>query len=148
MDDLDHELLLGLCADARVSFRELSRRVHLTPPAVANRIAALESAGIIRGYRAQLDPDRCGYPLTALISLSMPPAREAEFADFITGRTEVWDCWHVAGPFSMVLRAGFADTRAMDRFVKQLQTYGKTQTQIIFSAVKETPVLPVPPQPK
>ena len=144
MDEVDYKLLRALCGDARLSFRALSQQVHLTPPAVANRVAQLEQSGVLCGYRAKLDPERCGYPLTALISLSMAPAREAEFADFVAGRAEVWDCWHVAGPFAMVLRAGFADTRAMDRFVKLLQTFGKTQTQIIFSAVKEAPVLPAP----
>lgn len=142
MDEVDVQLLEQLCGDARASFREMSQRVHLTPPAVANRVAALESAGVIRGYRARLDPEQCGYPLTALISVSMPPTREKEFAAFVAGRAEVWECWHVAGPFSMVLRAGFSGPRAMDAFVRQLQAFGKTQTQMIFSAVKDAPVLP------
>lgn len=143
MDELDRKLLFLLAENARASFRELSQQVHLSPPAVAARIARLEREGLLLGYRALLAPEQCGYPLTALVSLSMPPAREPEFTAFIAGCPQVWECHHVAGPYSMVLRAGFSGTREMDRFVKRLQAFGKTQTQIIFSTVKDEPVLPV-----
>ena len=85
MDELDRKLLFLLAENARASFRELSQQVHLSPPAVAARIARLEREGLLLGYRALLAPEQCGYPLTALVSLSMPPAREPEFTAFIAG---------------------------------------------------------------
>lgn len=62
MDDMDWALLRELQADARLSFSELSRRVHLSPPAVAERVRRLEEAGVITGYHAHVDLTRAGAP--------------------------------------------------------------------------------------
>ncbi|PYC64738.1 hypothetical protein C7C45_30170, partial [Micromonospora arborensis] len=67
MDDMDWALLRELQADARLSFSELSRRVHLSPPAVAERVRRLEEAGVITGYHAHVDLTRAGRTGGALI---------------------------------------------------------------------------------
>ena len=57
-DPTDWRLLAELQADGRLSFNELARRVHLSPPAVAERVRRLEQAGVITGYAARVDPAR------------------------------------------------------------------------------------------
>jgi Lrp/AsnC family transcriptional regulator, leucine-responsive regulatory protein len=69
LDEIDWRLVEELQADSRQSFNALSRRVHLSPPAVAERVRRLEAAGVITGYRATIDPARAGQPLTAFIQL-------------------------------------------------------------------------------
>ena len=70
MDDTDWKLIGELGIDARQSYSELGRKVGLSQPATAERIKNLESAGIIRGYRVEVDREKMGYPITAFIRLT------------------------------------------------------------------------------
>src|SRR5437870_12146523 len=69
LDATDWKLLRELQKDARLSYSELGRRVGLSTPAAAERVRRLEDAGIITGYRAQIDPAKVGLSLLALIQL-------------------------------------------------------------------------------
>jgi Lrp/AsnC family leucine-responsive transcriptional regulator len=77
LDDVAWRILGALQADARLSFSELGRRVGLSPPAAAERVRRLEDAGILSGYRAELNLERLGFPITAIIRVSTP---EPQFA--------------------------------------------------------------------
>ena len=55
LDDIGRELLSALQEDARLSYAELGRRIGLSPAATAERLRRLEEAGIITGYRAEID---------------------------------------------------------------------------------------------
>lgn len=69
MDAVDRRLLAELQADARLSYNELSRRVSLSAPAVAERVRRLEADGVITGYHAHVDLTRSGLPITALVQI-------------------------------------------------------------------------------
>ena len=69
LDDLDWSILEELQADGRLSYKELGRRVNLSSPAVAERVRRLEESGVITGYRAQVDPGRAGYPISAFVEM-------------------------------------------------------------------------------
>jgi Lrp/AsnC family leucine-responsive transcriptional regulator len=72
IDDINWNILTALQTDARLSFRDLGRRVGLTAPAVAERVRRLEEAGVITAYRAVLNPDQLGRPIMAIIRVSAP----------------------------------------------------------------------------
>lgn len=74
LDDVNVRLLAELQADARLSLAELGRRVGLSPPAVAERVARLERERVILGYHARLDPRALGYALSAVIRAKPAPA--------------------------------------------------------------------------
>jgi Lrp/AsnC family transcriptional regulator, leucine-responsive regulatory protein len=76
LDDLDLALLRALSVDARQSQRALARAVGMSPPAVADRIARLERAGAIRGYRADIDWAALGYPVVVYLSVTAGPGME------------------------------------------------------------------------
>ncbi|MEU0790889.1 Lrp/AsnC family transcriptional regulator [Amycolatopsis sp. NPDC005961] len=69
LDDVDWRLLDLLQTDGRLSFKELGRRINLSPPAVAERVRRLEETGVITGYRAQVDARRAGQPLQAFVEM-------------------------------------------------------------------------------
>ena len=71
LDPLGWKLLVELQTDARISFAELGRRVGLSTPAVAERVRRMEDEGIIRAYRAEIDPSSVGLPITAFIRMSI-----------------------------------------------------------------------------
>ena len=67
LDSYDTRILSELQADARLSMAELGRRVHLSQPAVTERVRKLEAAGVITGYRATVEPRRLGYGIRAIV---------------------------------------------------------------------------------
>src|SRR5256885_17185608 len=73
LDGTNRRLLAELQADGRLSLAELGRRVGLSSPAVADRLARLERESVITGYRADIDPRALGYPLSAVIRIRPAP---------------------------------------------------------------------------
>lgn len=69
LDGLDRRILAELQNDGRLSFNELSRRVNLSAPAVADRVRRLTDRGVITGYHAHIDPAAAGLPVTALVRM-------------------------------------------------------------------------------
>jgi DNA-binding Lrp family transcriptional regulator len=85
-DDIDRKLLRELQLDARISYAELGRRVGLTTPAVIERVRKLEDAGIVTGYRVDIDTARIGLPITAFIRMSITGV---DYSHIIEGRTGI-----------------------------------------------------------
>lgn len=79
IDDVDRRILAELATDARLSYRELARRIGVAPGTVAERIDRLEDSKAITGYRAQIDPSALGYRTRAIIGLQVaqgPPVED------------------------------------------------------------------------
>jgi Lrp/AsnC family leucine-responsive transcriptional regulator len=133
LDDVNWQILIALQENARVSFSELGRRVGLTPPAVAERVRRLEEAGVITGYRAQLDVAKLGLPLSAIIRLA-PRARDArEVGRLVRSLPEVLECHHVTGEDCYVLRVAFPSMGHLESLLEQLLRCGVTTTSMVLS---------------
>ena len=133
MDKIDKKLLSLLQENARYPLKFLAEKVFLSSPAVSARIERLEKQGIIKGYHATLDPLTLGYHITAFINLTLEPHQKAEFYPFIEQCPNVLECNCVTGNYSMLIKVCFPSTQELDHFIGQIQTYGKTETQIVFS---------------
>ena len=138
MDKIDIKILSLLQENARHPLKYLAEKVFLSSPAVSARIERLENQGIIKGYHAALDPLTLGFHITAFINLTLEPHQKTEFYPFIEACPNVLECNCVTGNYSMLIKVCFPSTLELDHFIGQLQTYGKTETQIVFS----TPVQP------
>jgi len=100
MDRFDREILAVLQQDGRISNQDLAERIGLSPSPCLRRVRALEEAGIIAGYRAQLDAKKLGLSLMALIGISMDqhtPERFANLEAAIGGIPEVLECLLITG---------------------------------------------------
>ncbi|WP_343207903.1 Lrp/AsnC family transcriptional regulator [Anaerolentibacter hominis] len=133
MDDIDRKLIGLLQDNARYSLKQLAEQVFLSSPAVSSRIERLERAGLIVGYQAQVDPQKLGYPITAFINLEMTPKQKETFYSFIRSCPNVLECDCVTGMYCMLIKVAFSSTQELDAFIGQLQHFGSTQTQIVFS---------------
>lgn len=71
LDETDRNILAHLAADARLSHREIARRISMSPGAVSDRIDRLERRGVVRGYHADIDPVALGFPTEALIGIQV-----------------------------------------------------------------------------
>lgn len=138
MDKIDRRLMSLLQENARYSLKQLAEQVYLSSPAVSSRIERLEKEGYITGYQAQIDPEKLGYHITAFISLEMNPKQKPTFYPFISACNNVLECNCVTGNYSMLIKVAFPTTQELDTFIGQLQKFGNTQTQIVFSTAVPT----------
>ena len=100
LDKFDKQILQILQADGRVSNQELAEQIGLSPSPCLRRVKALEEAGLIIGYHAQLEPKLLGYRLMALIHISMDqhtPERFSNFEREISVIPEVLECLLITG---------------------------------------------------
>ncbi len=137
MDLIDLKLISLLQKNARVPLKQLAEQVFLSSPATAARIERLEKEGIITGYTARINHKKLGFPIIAFINLEVQPVQKPEFYPFISKHPNVLECSCVTGHYSMLIKVAFETTEALDVFIGKLQTYGSTETQIVFSTALE-----------
>ena len=138
MDKIDKELLRLLTENARMPLNQLAQKVFLSSPAVASRIEKLEREGIIQSYTTKVDYLKLGYPITAFINLEVQPQQKQSFYSYIESCPNVLECDCVTRRYSMLIKVAFPSTQELDSFIGQLQTYGNTETQIVFSTPVES----------
>jgi Lrp/AsnC family leucine-responsive transcriptional regulator len=134
VDSTNLRLLAELQADARLSLAELGRRVGLSSPAVADRLARLEENGVIRGYRAQLDPRALGYALSVVIRIRPAPRELRKVADVARDTPEVVQCDRVTGEDCYVMRAHVRDVEHLEEVIDRFAIYGQTTSSIVQSS--------------
>jgi Lrp/AsnC family transcriptional regulator, leucine-responsive regulatory protein len=130
-DQTDRRILGELAADGRVSFAELGRRVNLSAPAVAERVQRLERAGVIVGYRAQLDPRALGYPLTALVRVRPAPGRLPRIPELALEIPQVVECHRITGEDCFHLEVALRSIDELGPLLDRFLDYGDTTTSIV-----------------
>lgn len=131
IDNFDQKILQLLQQDARISHAEVGRQVHLSQPAVSERIKRLEAAGVIRGYRADINPKALGYHITAMIRISTQQGRP--YAEFVARCPEIIDCYTVTGEDGAVMRVLATDVEHLQRVINELNAFGSTSTAIVLT---------------
>ena len=144
MDKIDRKLIKLLQENARYPLKYLAEQVFLSPPAVATRIDKLEKSGVITGYSAKVDKLKLGYNITAFINLAMSPKEKPVFYPFINACPNVIECNCVTGAYSMLIKVAYETTLELDAFIGQLQKFGNTETQIVFSTPDEHRGIEIP----
>ncbi|MEL6838430.1 MAG: Lrp/AsnC family transcriptional regulator [Pseudomonadota bacterium] len=137
LDSMDAAILRELCADARIPRAELSRRVGLSAPSVADRIRRLEDVGIISGYGARIDPARLGYGLTILIRARPLPGEMANMIEAIQDTPQIVTCDRVSGEDCFVARAHVRDVAEMETVIDRIVPFGATNSSIVQSSPVE-----------
>ncbi|MCU6435692.1 Lrp/AsnC family transcriptional regulator [Undibacterium sp. Jales W-56] len=131
IDNFDRKILQLLQQDARMSHAEIGRQVHLSQPAVSERIKRLESAQVIRSYRAEINPKALGYQITAMIRLSTQQGRP--YAQYVADCPEIIDCYTVTGEDGAVMRVLATDVEHLQQIINQLNAFGSTSTAIVLT---------------
>ena len=134
LDGIGWALLHELQENARLSFSELGRRVGLTPPAVADRVRRMEEAGIIRGYRLDLDPARVGLPLQAVVRITHRGVNCLELGRIVSEYPEVLECHRITGAESYTLKVALRSVEHLQELIDRLMPYGETVTSIVLSS--------------
>lgn len=137
LDHIDKEILRMLQKNARMSLKDIAEAVYLSSPAVSVRIDNLMESGYIEGFHATVNPDKLGYHIKAFINLEVSPVDKDKFYPYINECKNVVECNCVTGDYSMLLEVLFPSTDELDQFIGELQQYGRTKTQIVFSTSVE-----------
>lgn len=137
MDKIDLKIIELLRQNSRTPIKQLAEHVFLSSPAVSARMENLEKENIITSYGVTLNYQKLGFPIKAFINLEVDPAQKPEFYEFIENCPNVMECNCVTGVYSMLIKVVFQSTQKLDTFISQLQQFGHTQTQIVFSTAVE-----------
>ena len=144
MDQTDRKILEALQRNGRMSNAELARDAGRAPSSMLERVRRLEERGIIRGYRADLDPRRLGYQVQAMVMINLARHQQTRIEDFEAGVAaipEIKACYHVAGQYDYILHLTARDIDHLADLVKhRLSTLGgveKQETFLVLSTVKE-----------
>lgn len=134
MDEINLRLLAELQADARLSLAELGRRVGLSSPAVAERLARLEQEQVILGYHAQLNPRALGFQFSAVIRSRPGPRQVKEVGELAKRTPEVVDCRRITGEDCYIMTIHVRSVEHLEEVIDRFVPYGQTTTSIIQSA--------------
>lgn len=137
IDSLNWKILECLQQNSRQSNTEISKRVGISSPAVAERIRKMEDAGIIEGYFTKLSYFRTGNQLTAIITLRAFMGKLKPFLVKVKTFKEVINCYRITGNENIVMEVILTDQKHLEQFIDQLIVYGETRTQIVLSNIIE-----------
>ena len=115
LDDIDHRILRALQRDARQANLALAERVGLSPSACLRRVQALEKSGVIKAYRAVLDPEKLGIGFVAYVTVGLnthTKAAQEAFERAVARAGEVRECHNITGTVEYLLRVETADLPA------------------------------------
>jgi Lrp/AsnC family leucine-responsive transcriptional regulator len=125
IDEIDRDILSVLQSNARLSFKELAERVGLSANAVADRMRKLSESGVIRAFRAEIDPAAVGLTLSALIEVKMEPDTTADaFEARAQSVPGVLRAMVTTGRYDWVLEVAAKDQLDLQRIIEALRTGG------------------------
>lgn len=143
MDRVDWRILAELQGDARLSFNELSRRVNLSAPAVAERVRRLQDTGVITGYHALVDPVRAGRGVRAIVRMHCYGATCLLRDPAVRQWPEVLQMHRVTGNDCSVLVVAVQDIPAFETLLDRLAIYGQsTSAMVLDDLLPWSPVQP------
>jgi Lrp/AsnC family leucine-responsive transcriptional regulator len=150
MDAIDRNILVAVQEDGAAGLADLAKVSGLSVSATAERVKRLEERGVIRGWRADLDPASVGCPLLVFLLVSLRPGRdEAGFRKAVKRLPQVLECHAVSGSAGYLLKARFASLADAEGFVtdeiRAISGVDRTELLVGLATVKETAVLPVAP---
>jgi Lrp/AsnC family leucine-responsive transcriptional regulator len=133
LDPINLRVLDELVRDGRIAMAELGRRVGLSAPAVAERVQRLERAGVIAGYRAELDPPALGFPVSAVVRIRPSPGQLQRIPDVARETPQVAECQRITGDDCYLLRLHLRSIDDLEDVLDRFTPYGLTTTSIVHS---------------
>ncbi len=137
MDMLDRQLIDALREDGRASYAELARAVGLSSSAVHERVAKLETSGVITGYRAVVSPSAVGLGVTALVGIEPGEnGTDKSIAVELAAIREVESCYGVAGEEAFVVQVRVPTVNDLNLLLGQLRAINgvaRTRTTVVLS---------------
>jgi DNA-binding Lrp family transcriptional regulator len=149
LDPIDRQILAELQADGRMTNVELASRVGISAPPCLRRVRALEEAGFIRGYHAQIDPAELGFDVQVFAMVRLQRQAEADLSAF-EDRCRAWplvrECHMLNGEVDFILKCVSPDLRTFQTFLTEELTaapnVANVKTSLVIRGAKDEPGIP------
>ncbi len=139
-DAMDGKILDLLQADARTTLTEIGRRVHLSQPAVAERVKRMEAANVISGYHAKVNPAALGYGIIAFVRVANRN-HDHPVADVAARVPEIVECHSITGDDCNIVKVVAKSVAELEAVIQKLACCGVTSTSLILSSSIERKAL-------
>jgi Lrp/AsnC family transcriptional regulator, leucine-responsive regulatory protein len=144
LDSINVRLLRELQANPRLPMSALARRVRMSAPAVTERVKRLEEAGVIAGYRVDVDPNALGLPVTAYVRIRPAPGQLLKVAELAERTREVVECHRITGEDCFLLKVHVPKVDNLEDVLDRFLAFGQTTTSIVQSSPVPRRGLPLP----
>ncbi|AUI88677.1 AsnC family transcriptional regulator [Vibrio azureus] len=150
MDNIDKKIIKELLKEGRLSNQDLAERVSLSPSPCLRRVRALEKKGIIQGYHAHVDQEKCGLPLNVFVFVKLEkPTQEniQQFEQRVQTMEGVSECFLTTGVYDYVLRLVSPSLQDYETFIRKeltcLPSIQSIESSFAFGQVKKQFDLPI-----
>ncbi|MCH2379924.1 MAG: Lrp/AsnC family transcriptional regulator [Nitrososphaerales archaeon] len=140
MDDTDKKIIAEYLKDARVSYREVAKRLQLAVGTVLTRTKKLENDGIIESYSAVLNHDKLGYDIIAISEITVSKGKLTEVENAIAKLSPTCAVYDVTGENDVIIISKFKSREEMSDFTKKLLSMSnveRTNSRIVLNTIKE-----------
>ena len=140
IDETDVSILNILRNNSRLSAREIAKNLKLSTATVIKHINSMEKERVIRKYSAILDYDKLGFDVQVIINLNISKGKLFEVERKIANHPSIFALYDNTGGSDATVIAKFKNRRAMDNFLKRIQSYPfveRTETKLILNTIKE-----------
>jgi len=140
MDETNVKVLKILLSDARLSYRQIARKLGISVGTVLNRIKHMEKEGVIKGYSAIINHEKLGYELTAITEVTVSKGKLLELEHQIAKWSNVCAVYDVTGLTDAILIAKFRNREELSNYTKSLLALPlveRTNTHVVLATIKE-----------
>jgi DNA-binding Lrp family transcriptional regulator len=150
LDSIDMRILSELQSNGRITNVELSRRAKITAPPCLRRMRALEKAGYVRGYHADLDGKLLGFEVSGFVFVGLASQAEADLKQFeeqVRAWPNVRECHMLSGEVDFLLKVVAKDLSAFQSFITDTLTAAKNvasvKSSLVIHPTKSEPGVPI-----
>ena len=142
IDDVDREILRALQKDARASFKKVGREIGVSEATVFVRVKKLRDKGVLRGFKAIVDPSTIGKSLTAIMLIRAQPKSLPGMLDALKKLEDIYEIYDVTGQYYSIIKIRTSGTEQLSKIIDEIGTIegvAGTETIIVLRTVKEEP---------
>ena len=139
-DETDKRIISEYLKDARISYREVAKRLQLAVGTVLTRTKKLENDGIIKSYSAILDYDKLGYDIIAISEITVSKGKLTDVENAIAKLSPTCAVYDVTGENDVIIISKFRSREEMSNFTKKLLSMSnveRTNSKLVLNTVKE-----------
>ncbi|MFX1290452.1 MAG: Lrp/AsnC family transcriptional regulator [Promethearchaeota archaeon] len=139
---MDKKILTKLDEDGRLSFRHLAKDLEVgSPVTIKNHVENLEEKGVIKNYGVQIDYEKLGYDIIALIELTVSKGKMLEVENKLAQNPNIFAVYDITGTYDALILARFKTRAELSEMIKEeIHTspyVERTNTHIVLNIIKE-----------